>query len=96
MINCFIRCIVRIKVTKNILKPAEIMLDDLRVPIGRFIVPESGIKHPTFSCFLAPGGGILTFQIERNVGGFGLARLPVCFGRDCFDFTVIVMGVLPR
>ena len=70
------------------------MLHDLWIPIGRFIVAEGGVENPTLSGFLTPGSGIFALQIERDVGGFGFARLPFRFRRNCFDFTVVVMRIL--
>ena len=91
-----IRCIVCIKIAKDILKSPEIMLNDLRVPVSGFIVTEGGVKYAPFTRFLTPGSGIFALQIERNIGGLGFARFPFLFRRDCFDFTVIIMGILLR
>jgi hypothetical protein len=40
------------------LKSPEIMLNDLGVPIGGFVVAEGGVEYPTLSGFLTPGSGI--------------------------------------
>ena len=91
-----IRCIVRIKITKDILKSPQVMLDDLGVPIGGLVVAEGGVEYPTLSGFLTPVSGIFALQIERDIGGFGFARFAFRFRRDCFDFTVVVMCVFSR
>ena len=90
-----IRCIVCIKIAKDILKSPEIMLNDLRVPVSGFVVTEGGVKYAPFTRFLTPGSGIFALQIEGNIGGFGFARFPFRFRRNCFKFSVVVMCVLP-
>ena len=71
------------------------MFDDFRVPIGGFIVAESGVEYPTFAGFLAPGSGIFAVQIERYIGRFWFTRLPFYFRWGCFNLTVVIVGVLP-
>ena len=72
------------------------MLHDLGIPISRFVVAEGGVENPTLSGFLTPGSGIFVLQIEGNIGGFGFARFSFLFRRNCFDFSIVVMCVLPR
>jgi len=71
------------------------MLNDLGIPIGRFVVAEGGVENPPLSGFLTPRSGIFALQIEGNIGGFRFARFSFLFRWDCFDFPVVVMRVLP-
>ena len=77
------------------MKSPDVMLHDLWIPIGRFIVAEGGVENPTLSGFLTPGSGIFALQIEGNIGGFGFARFSFRFRRNRFNFSVVVMCVLP-